>query len=222
MPEQASADRTTRRRPAQSRYPHRQNRRRGLRARFEVDEPENDGSGQTHGLTETQLKAAEASLQNMPAAARPAGRSRRIVARREEHVRGLGIHRHRGRGKRAGISPARSIARERRRRLVAHDDCHSDTVLRVWTEADTIEYQCDVPFEIVQVERAGWRIYDAPEIPFDEKGRCPTARSESNVPRTETRSGYGRQASCPRRLTTNNTRWHSRSSQRRERRAGRS
>jgi hypothetical protein len=49
---------------------------------------------------------------------------------------------------------------------MGHDDHHTDTVLRVWTESDTIEYQCDEPFEIVGVKRAGWKIYDAPENPF--------------------------------------------------------
>jgi hypothetical protein len=52
------------------------------------------------------------------------------------------------------------------RELCAHDDRNRDTVLRVWTESDTIEYQCDVPFEIVRVNKAGWKIYDAPDDPF--------------------------------------------------------
>jgi hypothetical protein len=39
-------------------------------------------------------------------------------------------------------------------------------VLRVWTESDTIEYVCDKPFEIVGVERAGWKIDGAPDDPF--------------------------------------------------------
>ena len=50
--------------------------------------------------------------------------------------------------------------------MVSHEEHHADTVLRVWTESDTIEYQCDEPFEIVRVERAGWKIYDAPDNPF--------------------------------------------------------
>jgi hypothetical protein len=50
--------------------------------------------------------------------------------------------------------------------LAAHNDRNKDTVLRVWTESDTIEYQCDEPFEIVQVKKAGWEIYDAPDDPF--------------------------------------------------------
>jgi hypothetical protein len=53
------------------------------------------------------------------------------------------------------------------RRLFAHDDRNRDTVLRVWTESDTIEYQCDQEFEIVKVERAGWKIYGSPENIFE-------------------------------------------------------
>lgn len=52
------------------------------------------------------------------------------------------------------------------RQLMAHDHHHPDTVLGVWTESDTIEYQCDEPFAIVGVNRAGWKIHGAPENPF--------------------------------------------------------
>jgi hypothetical protein len=56
-----------------------------------------------------------------------------------------------------------------KKKVVDHDDHHRDTVLRVWTESDTIEYQCDREFEIVKVERAGWKIYGTPEDPFETK-----------------------------------------------------
>jgi hypothetical protein len=56
------------------------------------------------------------------------------------------------------------------RELDGHDDRNKDTVLRVWTESDTIEYQCDQAFEIVKVEKAGWRIYGAPDDPFGNGG----------------------------------------------------
>jgi hypothetical protein len=60
------------------------------------------------------------------------------------------------------------------RRLVAHDDRHRDTVLRVWTDSDTIEYQSDVEFQIVEMKRAGWHIYGSPENPFEHaKGSAP-------------------------------------------------
>jgi hypothetical protein len=45
-------------------------------------------------------------------------------------------------------------------------------VLRVWTGSDTIEYQCDQEFAITKIERAGWKIYGAPENPFGH-GKLP-------------------------------------------------
>jgi hypothetical protein len=71
-----------------------------------------------------------------------------------------------------GREPASVREVKKTRWLSAHDDHNRDTVLRVWTESDTIEYHCDEEFEIVQVERAGWLIYDAPENPFDN-GKLP-------------------------------------------------
>jgi hypothetical protein len=52
------------------------------------------------------------------------------------------------------------------RRLKAHDHHDKRTVLRVWTESDTIEYQCDEEFAIVRVEQAAWRLFGAPDHPF--------------------------------------------------------
>jgi hypothetical protein len=57
------------------------------------------------------------------------------------------------------------------KKLFAHDDGNKDTVLRVWTESDTIEYRCDEEFEIVRVEKAGWKIHGTPNNPFG--GRRP-------------------------------------------------
>jgi hypothetical protein len=54
------------------------------------------------------------------------------------------------------------------RRLENHDDRNRDTVLRVWTESDTIEYQCEEPFAITKVEKAGWRIFGTPDNPFQD------------------------------------------------------
>jgi hypothetical protein len=67
------------------------------------------------------------------------------------------------------------------REVDAHDDRNRDTVLRVWTESDTIEYQCDEEFEIVRVEKAGWKIYGTPDDPFGNGGpyraqQAPSAR----------------------------------------------
>jgi hypothetical protein len=55
------------------------------------------------------------------------------------------------------------------RKLFAHDDRHRDTVLRVWTESDTIEYRCEEAFEILEVKSVGWKIYGAPDNPFANK-----------------------------------------------------
>src|SRR5262245_32453988 len=38
------------------------------------------------------------------------------------------------------------------RRLLAHDEGNRPTVLRVWTDSDTIEYQCEKKFAIIRVE----------------------------------------------------------------------
>ena len=57
-----------------------------------------------------------------------------------------------------------------KKHLHPHDDRHRDTVLRVWTESDTIEYQCDEAFEIVQMDRAGWKLFGAPDNLFEREG----------------------------------------------------
>ncbi len=55
-------------------------------------------------------------------------------------------------------------------------------MLRVWTESDTIEYQCEERFAIVRVERAGWKIYDAPENPFGQRGAALPGRAKGQAP----------------------------------------
>jgi len=82
-----------------------------------------------------------------------------------------------------GAPPLRSDSPTRR--LFAHDHGHKDTVLRVWTESDTIEYRCDREFQIVKVEQAGWRIYKAPADPFEN------SREKSPYRSTETRGPSG-------------------------------
>jgi len=54
------------------------------------------------------------------------------------------------------------------RRLLAHDEGNRHTVLRVWTGSDTIEYRCEEKFAITKVEKAGWKIHDTPDNPFQE------------------------------------------------------
>jgi hypothetical protein len=140
------------------------------------------GAGHSHGLTEIQLRAAEAELKERgapPSSGRTAAAQESkkmfdvlestdivVVGRETASVRTVDS---------AGTPVAadattrgvQAASAERpTRRLFAHDHHHTDTVLPVWTESDTIEYQCDVKFEIVKVERAGWKIYGAPENPF--------------------------------------------------------
>jgi hypothetical protein len=66
----------------------------------------------------------------------------------------------------ASVRTVDSEGNPKERALDAHNHHHKDTVLPVWTESDTIEYQCDRRFEIVKVEKEGWKIYNAPDNPF--------------------------------------------------------
>ena len=130
------------------------------------DAHETDSPGQSHGLTEKQLRAAEAKLKKKDAPPSSGGTStgQESLAKKMFDVLepwDIVV---------VGREPASVrtvvISGKPTRRLVGHEHHDTDTVLRVWIESDTIEYQCDVKFEIVKVERAGWKIYDAPGIPF--------------------------------------------------------
>ena len=144
---------------------------------------EGNGSDHSHSLTDDQLSAAERALKTMapPPITSPAGVAPGspkpnsmfealnptdivVVGRETASVRTVDSS-----GKPVSAdatTQAHQTAPEPTRRLFAHDDRHRDTVLRVWTESDTIEYECDEEFEIVKVERAGWKIHGAPQDPF--------------------------------------------------------
>ena len=151
---------------------------------------ERAGPAQSHGLTNDELSAAEVELKKKPAPPSPDGRSAPgessdarssesenmfdvlerfdivVVGREPASVRTIDSS-----GKPVSANPTKEggqTASEPKptRRLFAHDHHHTDTVLRVWTESDTIEYQCERRFEIVKVEKEGWKIYDAPDNPF--------------------------------------------------------
>ena len=150
-----------------------------------------DGPGQSHGLTESDLKAGEALLKNMgaptsngtsgppPSSNVPSTQPKNmfealeptdivVVGNKPASVRTVDSS-----GKPV-TSPLPAGQPEPTRHLFPHDDRNTDTVLRVWTESDTIEYQCDEEFEIVQMERAGWRLFGAPDNPFEkERGETP-------------------------------------------------
>jgi hypothetical protein len=126
---------------------------------------ESGGPGQSHGLTKEQLRAAETELKEKDAPPSSGGTStgQESSAKMFDVLEPTDIVV-------VGREPAsvRTVDSEgrKKRQLDAHSHHHTDTVLRVWTDSDTIEYQCDLPFQINEVKRAGWNIYDAPPNPF--------------------------------------------------------
>jgi len=115
-------------------------------------------SNESHGLTDEELRIGEALLKKLPApssgekTSKPPKSMFEVLEPTDIVV--------------VGREPASVCEPKRTRELLPHDDRNKPTVLRIWTESDTIEYQCDEPFEIVQVKKAGWEIYDAPDDPF--------------------------------------------------------
>lgn len=148
-----------------------------------------DGPGQSHGLTEDQLKEGEQALQEVDTAGLPITTSGKhvtmfdvlkptdIVVMGSEAASlrvlskdGKPVAPHTADTPNSAALPGEPP----KKHLHPHDDRHSDTVLRVWTESDTIEYQCDEEFEIVRMERAGWKLFGAPDNPFErERGATP-------------------------------------------------
>ena len=130
-----------------------------------------DGPDQSDGLTDDELKAGEAVLKKMdapPSATVVAGSSQSNVTstkpKKEFDVlkpTDIVV---------MGREPVslRTIDSAGKRRLENHDDRNKDTVLRVWTDSDTIEYQCEEEFAITKVEKAGWKIHGTPDNPFQE------------------------------------------------------
>ena len=155
-----------------------------------VSSEERHGPGHSHGLADKAREAAEAELKKMgppPPDAAPAGKaatsskptnmfealkptdivvmgsepaSVRVLDKDGKPVpldeNGQPVPPDESRQRTSGSTAATT------RRLFAHDDRHKDTVLRVWTESDTVEYQCDRPFTIEEVKRAGWHIHRSP------------------------------------------------------------
>jgi hypothetical protein len=148
-----------------------------------------DGPGQRHGLTEDELKKGEQALQEVDAAGLPITTSGKhvtmfdvlkptdiVVVRFEPaslrvlNKDGKPVAPHTADTPNSAALPGEPTTKH----LHAHDDRHRDTVLRVWTESDTVEYQCDEEFEIVRMERAGWKLFGAPDNPFErERGATP-------------------------------------------------
>jgi len=129
---------------------------------------------QSHGLTDGELRAGEAVLKEMdapPSSTVLSGSSQPNVTSTERKkefdvlkptdivVMGQ---------EPASLITIDSSGRRVPRRLLAHDEGNRHAVLRVWTESDTIEYQCEEKFAITKVEKAGWKIHDTPDNPFQE------------------------------------------------------
>jgi hypothetical protein len=129
---------------------------------------QNGGHGHSHGLTDHDRKTAQDKLTKMEPpprdpSEREAARSPKpktmFEALKSTDIVVVGLEP-------ASVRTVDSEGNPKKRELDPHNDRNKDTVLRVWTESDTIEYQCDEPFEIVRVEQAGWKIYGAPDDPF--------------------------------------------------------
>ena len=147
------------------------------------------GPGQSHIPTKDELKKGEQALQQMDAAGLPITTSGKhvtmfdvlkptdivVMGSEPASVRvldkdGKPVAPHTADTRNSAALPGESLTRH----LHPHDDRNRDTVLRVWTESDTIEYQCDEEFEIVRMERAGWKLFGAPDNPFErERGATP-------------------------------------------------
>jgi hypothetical protein len=144
-----------------------------------------DGPGQSNGLTKDELKDGEQALQQVDAAGLPITTSGKhatmfdvlkptdivVMGSEPASVRvldkdGKPVAPRTADTPNSAALPGEALTRH----LFAHDHTHTDTVLRVWTESDTIEYQCDEEFEIVRMERAGWKLFGAPDNPFARDG----------------------------------------------------
>jgi len=150
-----------------------------------------DGHDKSHSLPDSELVAAENQLKRMEAPSPKKTSARRgssaarfpkpknepknmfealkptdIVAIGQEAASVRVVDKH---GKPVSLNTAKKPGRKAKRRLFGHDDGNKDTVLRVWTKSDTIEYRCEVPFTIVAVEKAGWKIHGSADNPFANK-----------------------------------------------------
>ena len=153
------------------------------------------GSG--HGLSKGQLKAAENALTKMSAPSSPGGKSAPgssaakspkpksmfealestdIVVVGTEPASVCLVD---DSGKPVSPESPKVKAKTLIRKLLNHDEANRYAVLRVWTDSDTIEYQCDEPFEIVRVEKAGWKIDGTLDDPFGNSENGYRAHKEN-------------------------------------------
>jgi len=138
--------------------------------------------GEHHELTEEELAIGEAHLRKTPAPwsgqTPPQKGPQKTMF---DDLKPTDIVVIRGEPASVRVVASKGLGEPPTRRLFAHDDRHQDTVLRVWTDSDTIEYQSDVEFQIVEMNRAGWHIYASPENPFED-ARGPLPYVATNQP----------------------------------------
>jgi hypothetical protein len=129
-------------------------------------------SHESHGLTDDQLKRAEDRLRKMtpphssqestspPKNMFEALKPTDIVAVGKEAASVRVVPRQ------ESVGGART---EDTRQLDEHNERHRDTVLKVWTESDIVEYQCAEKFEIVDVKQVKRMIDGAPANLFERE-----------------------------------------------------
>jgi hypothetical protein len=137
----------------------------------------NESHDQGHGLSNEELSIGEAVLKQMPAPHSseegPADPSKSMfdVLKSTDIV---AIGKEAASVREVDEQETAGGGRTRRKRLQLHNDRHKDTVLRVWTNSDTVEYQCDEKFEIIEVAQVNWKIDGAPPNLFEEaRGAMP-------------------------------------------------
>ena len=148
-------------------------------------EASSGASHESHGLTDDQLKAATAHLEAMPpphsSEESPSGPKNMFDALKPTDIVAV--------GKEAasvrvvpGQESVGGVRTQQTRKLDEHNERHRDTVLKVWTESDTVEYQCEKEFAIVGVKQVN-RIDGAPANLFERSGPMPyEAREEPPTP----------------------------------------
>jgi hypothetical protein len=133
-------------------------------------------SHESHGLTDDQLKAATAHLEAMPpppsSEESPSGPKNMFEALEPTDIVAVGKEAASVRVV-AGQESVGGVRTQQTRELNEHNERHRDTVLKVWTESDTVEYQCEKEFAIVGVKQVNRIIDGAPGNLFERDGPLP-------------------------------------------------
>ena len=139
-------------------------------------------SNESHGLTKEELRIGQDLLEKMDAPS-PAERMSEPPKKMFEVLKPTDIVVIGQEAASVRVAEEQDHAGDARKpptlELTAHNDRNKDTVLKIWTDSDTVEYQCDEEFKIVEVKQAGWNIYNAPTDPFQKPDqKAPYLASE--------------------------------------------